>query len=154
MERRWACVWLIDAWISGFCHCSELGENNVNVKERTCEGLKLLHIDQSDNKFPRSWLMYGHPRAFVYWKLRQFVRHQTAAISHALRRHSPLAPLRESKTQFSNNFLVEDAEIVPNIHRDSSLVATENLFALIIQSYVFEQSMIYLKIISFNIANY
>ena len=65
-----------------------------------------------------------------------------------------LAPLRESKTQFSNNFSVEDDKIVSNIHRDYSLVATENLFALIIQSYVFEQSMIYLKITSFNIANY
>ena len=65
-----------------------------------------------------------------------------------------LAPLRESKAQFSNNFRVEDAKIVSNIHRDPSLVATENLFASIIQSYIFEQSMIYLKIISFNIANY
>ena len=65
-----------------------------------------------------------------------------------------LAPLRESKTQFSNNFCGEDDKIVSNIHRDYSLVATENLFALIIQSYVFEQSMIYLKITSFNIANY
>ena len=65
-----------------------------------------------------------------------------------------LAPLRESKTQFSNNFFVEDDKIVSNMHRDYSLVATENLFALIIQSYVFEQSMIYLKIISFNIADY
>ena len=96
-------------------------------------------------------------RAFVYWKLRQFVRHQTAAISHALRRHFPLAPLWRLSArarQFSNNFRVEDAKIVSNIRRDCSLAATENLFALIIQSYVFEQSMIYLKIISFNIANY
>ena len=99
----------------------------------------------------------GLVRAFVYWKLRQFVRHQTAAISHALRRHFPLAPLWRLSArarQFSNNFRVEDAKIVSNIRRDCSLAATENLFALIIQSYVFEQSMIYLKIISFNIANY
>ena len=102
----------------------------------------------------RSFRIPNLLRAFVYWKLRQFVRHQTAAISHALRRHFPLAPQDSVQTQFSHNFRVEDAKIVSNIHRDSSLVASENLFALIIQIYVFEQSMIYLKITSFNIANY
>ena len=39
-----------------------------------------------------------------------------------------LAPLRESKTQLSNSFRVEDAKIVLNIRRDYFLVAAENLF--------------------------
>ena len=49
-----------------------------------------------------------------------------------------LAPLRESKTQLSNSFRVEDAKIVLNIRRNSFLVAAENLFVSIVQSYIFE----------------
>lgn len=38
-------------------------------------------------------------RIFVHWKLRRFVRHSTAAISHASRRHKP--PLRARKRSTS-----------------------------------------------------